>query len=232
MIQIRKGHERGFRDKGWLKSHHTFSFDTYYDPDFLGFHELLVLNEDIVKGGKGFGTHSHKDMEILTYVIDGVLEHRDSMGNTSVVRPGEVLRMSAGTGITHSEYNLSHQIPVHFLQIWVRPDMHALEPSYAQKMFSTASKWGQWCLIASRNGREGSLRLHQDVDLYATLLDANDASAFEALIDRHYWIHIVSGKFLVQESILEAGDGAALEDESTIEIRALESGELLLFDLA
>ena len=154
------------------------------------------------------------------------------MGHTSIIRPGEVQHMSAGSGVTHSEYNLSHHLPVHFLQIWIMPDHYGLPPGYVNKLFSSASKWGQWCLVASRNGRDGSLRIHQDVDLYATLLDDNDELTFDALIGRYYWIQVVSGKFLVQETILEAGDGAAIQDESTIEIRCLSAGELLLFDLA
>ncbi len=231
MIQVRRSAERGYEDKGWLQTYHTFSFDTYYDPDFRSYRELRVINEDIVKGGKGFGSHSHKDMEIITYVLDGVVEHQDSMGNTSVIRPGEVQRMSAGMGVTHSEYNLSHHIPVHFVQIWISPDQHGLEPSYVKKMFSSASKWGQWCLICSRNGRDGSIRIHQDADMYATMLDDNDELVFEALLDRYYWIQIVSGKFLIQETILDKGDGISISDESTIEFRCLQAGELLLFDL-
>jgi len=148
------------------------------------------------------------------------------------MRPGEVQRMSAGTGITHSEYNLSHLLPVHFLQIWIYPEKHGIEPSYEKKVFSSASKWGQWCLICSRNSRDGSMRIHQDVDLYATLLDDNDELVFDALTDRYYWIQIISGKFLIQGKNLEAGDGASLSDESSIEVRCLSSGELLLFDLA
>jgi quercetin 2,3-dioxygenase len=232
MIKVRRSQERGYEDKGWLQTFHTFSFDTYYDPDFSGYRQLRVINEDTVKGGKGFSSHSHKDMEIITYVLEGVMEHQDSLGHTSIIRPGEVQRMSAGNGITHSEYNLSHHLPVHFLQIWIYPEKYGIETSYASKLFSPASKWGQWCLICSRNGRDGSLRIYQDADLYATLLDDNDELAFEALIDRYYWIQIVSGRFLVQEMILEPGDGAAISDESTIEIRCLSSGELLLFDLA
>lgn len=232
MIQVRASKERGYEDKGWLQTYHTFSFDTYYDPDFLGYRDLRVVNEDTVRGGKGFGTHYHRDVEILTYVLEGVLEHHDSMGNTSVIRPGEVLRMSAGTGITHSEYNLSHHLPVHFIQIWINPERHDLEPSYSQKLFSPASKWGQWCLIGSRNGRDGSLRIHQDVDLYSSMLDENDEIVFDALFDRYYWVHIVSGKFLVQEKPLNAGDSAALKEELAIKVRCLEGGELLMFDLA
>lgn len=232
MISIRPSSKRGFEDKGWLQTYHTFSFDTYYDPEFLGFRQLRVINQDIVKGGKGFGSHGHKDMEILTYVLEGVLEHQDSLGFTSVIQPGEVQRMSAGTGINHSEYNLSHHLPVHFLQIWIYPETNGLEPGYAKKLFTSASKWGQWCLICSRNGRDGSIRIHQDVDLYATLLDDQDELEFEALTDRYYWVQIVTGKFEVQGHILEAGDGASLAEESVINVRSLSSGELLLFDLA
>jgi len=232
MIKIRRSQERGFEDKGWLQTYHTFSFDTYYDPEYLGYRQIRVINEDIVKGGKGFPSHGHKDMEIITYVLDGVLEHQDSLGHTNIIRPGEVQRMSAGSGVLHSEYNLSHHLPIHFLQIWLTPEQYGLTPSYASKLFSSASKWGQWCLITSSNGRDGSLRIHQDVDLYATLLDDNDELVFEALIGRYYWIQIISGKFLIQETILESGDGASLSDETTIEIRCLTSGELLLFDLA
>lgn len=232
MIQIRRSQDRGYEDKGWLQTYHTFSFDTYYDPDFQGVRQLRVINEDTVKGGKGFGSHSHKDMEILTYVLEGVLEHQDSIGNTNVIRPHEVQLMTAGSGVIHSEYNLSHHLPVHFLQIWIRPEQNGLDPSYIKKSFSSASKWGQWCLICSRNGREGSLQIHQDVDLYATLLEDQDETVFDGLQDRFYWIQIISGSFDVQGTTLEAGDGAYLQDESTIHIRCLTEGELLLFDLA
>lgn len=232
MINIRRSKERGYEDKGWLQTYHTFSFDTYYDQNFLNFRSVIVINEDTVKGGKGFGSHSHREMEILTYVVEGTLEHKDSMGNTSVIRPEEVQLMSAGTGVTHSEYNLSHHLPVRFLQIWINPEQHGLDPSYAQRHFSSASKWGQWCLIASRTGREGSLRIHQDIDLYATLLDADGLLSFEALKDRYYWIQIISGKFQVKETLADAGDGLSITDEELIEVRCLESGEFLLFDLA
>jgi quercetin 2,3-dioxygenase len=232
MIRLRRSEDRGFVDKGWLQSYHTFSFDTYYDPDFKGFRQLLVINEDTVKGGKGFGSHSHKDMEIVTYVLEGVLEHQDSMGNTSVIRTNEVQLMTAGTGIVHSEYNLSHHQSAHFLQIWIRPEKNGLEPSYAKKSFSDASKWGQWCLLCSRNGREGSLRIHQDADLYATLLDDHDEILFETLFDRYYWIQIISGQFLIQGKTLQKGDGAFIQDESAIKTQCLSSGELLLIDLA
>lgn len=232
MIQIRRSAERGYEDKGWLQTHHTFSFDTYFDPEYNGYRQLRVINEDTVKGGKGFGSHSHKDMEIVTYVLEGVLEHQDSLGNTNIIQPGEVQRMTAGTGVTHSEYNLSHHLPVHFLQIWIYPERNGLDPSYLKKHFSSASKWGQWCLICSRNGREGSLRLHQDADLYATLLDDQDELNFEAFIGRYYWVQILSGKFQVQDVVLEAGDAMSISDESTIKVLCQSSGELLLFDLA
>lgn len=231
MIQVRQAKERGYEDKGWLQTYHTFSFDTYYDPEFLGYRDLRVINEDTVRGGKGFGAHFHRDIEILTYVLDGALEHNDSFGNTVVIRPGEMLLISAGTGITHSEYNLSHQIPVHFIQIWINPEKHDLDPSLSKRSFSNASKWGQWCLLSSRNGREGSLPIHQDVDIYATILDENDEIAFDGLTDRYYWIHVVTGKFIVQENTLNKGDSAALSELTTITVKCVEAGELLLFDL-
>ncbi len=231
MIQVRKSNERGYEDKGWLQTYHTFSFDTYYDPDFLYFRDLRVLNEDTIKGGKGYGEHYHRDSEILTYVIDGVLEHQDSEGNTSVIRPDEVMLVSAGTGIQHSEYNLSHHLPVHFMQFWIAPERHDLTPSYTKKLFSSASKWGQWCLIGSRNGRDGSLHIHQDVDFYATMLDEGDRLVYETFMDRHCWVHIVKGKFLVNNTVLESGDSAAITEEQTIKVECLGSGELLLFDL-
>lgn len=231
MIELRTSKERGYEDKGWLQTYHTFSFDTYYDPKYMNFSVIRVINEDTLKGGKGFGAHFHRDMEIITYVLEGALEHKDSLGNTSVISKGEVQRMSAGSGITHSEYNLSHQMPVHFLQFWVQPSQNGINPSYAQKVFSTASKWGQWRLIVSHNGRGGSIPIHQNADLYATILDKGDEITFEALFDRHYWIQIVSGQFIVQGTTLNAGDGLALTDESDILIKCEDGGELLLFDL-
>lgn len=231
MIEQRLAHERGFEDKGWLLTYHTFSFDTYFDPKFMNFSVIRVINEDTLKGGKGFGAHSHKDMEVITYVLEGALEHKDSLGNTSVISKGEVQRMSAGSGITHSEYNLSHLTPVHFLQIWIQPNQNGLQPSYVQKAFSSASKWGQWRLIVSHNGRGGSIPIHQNADIYATILDAGDEMTFEGLSDRHYWIQIISGKFIAQQSPLSAGDALALTDESDILIKCVEGGELLLFDL-
>lgn len=232
MRLLRASAKRGFEDKGWLKTYHTFSFDTYYDPDYMGYRAIRVINEDELAPGKGFGAHSHKDMEIITYVLEGALEHRDSLGNTSVISKGEVQRMTAGTGINHSEYNLSHQNPVHFLQIWIQPNKNGLTPSYAQKSFSSASKWAQWCLLVSNNGRGGSLTMHQDAEIYATLLESDDEIIYEAMPDRFYWLQVVSGSFVVQEVVLKRGDSLALDEENRIAIKCLEEGELLLFDLA
>ena len=231
-MKLRPSEERGKDDKGWLQSSHSFSFESYYDPDYLNFRSLRVLNENRVKPGKGFGLISYKDMEIITYVLEGVLEYNDSLGNSTVIRPGEIQKITAGAGITYSVYNLSHQVPVHYLQIWITPSQIGLEPGFDQKIFSSASKWGQWCLMGSSNAREGSVRIYQDVDLYATLLDENEALTFETFPGRHYWLQVISGRFLVQETPLHTGDGAALSDEESIEVRCLESGELLLLDMA
>jgi redox-sensitive bicupin YhaK (pirin superfamily) len=231
MILLRPSKERGYEDKGWLQTYHTFSFDTYYDPDHLSFHTLRVLNEDVVAGQNGFPMHKHRDMEIVTYVLEGSLEHKDSMGNVATISKGEVQRLSAGLGVTHSERNVAHHQPVHFLQIWITPTLLGLNPSYAQTAFQSAAKWGQFCLMVSSNGRNGSLSIHQDADIYSTILDQNDETTFEALPERHIWIQIVSGSFLVQNSPLQKGDGAALTNELLISIKCLEGGELLLFDL-
>ena len=232
MLQIRRSKERGYEDKGWLQMYHTFSFGDYYDPDFLNYRSIRVINEVTLKGGKGLGMHTHRDMEMFIYVIDGVLEHKDDRGHTALIRPGEVQKISAGVELTHGEYNLSHNLPVHFMEFWITPEESGLQPMVTHKLFSSASKWGQWCLIASKNGRDGSMRIHQDVDIFTTLLDDNDELSFETLSERYYWIQVISGKFLFQESILEAGDGAAVQDEPTIEARCLQAGEFFLFDLA
>lgn len=232
MIKVRLAGERGALDKGWLQSYHSFSFETYYDPEFLNFHSLSVLNENRLQPGKGWGMQQHRDVEMATYVLEGVLEYANGMGLSTVIRPGEIQVVSAGSGIAQRMNNLSHQVPVHFLQMWFIPRQHGLAPHCRQKIFSSASKWGQWCLLLSSNGREGSLRIEQDADVYSTLLDENDELAFEAFPGRSYWIQAVSGKFLVQDSPLHSGDGAAITDEERITVKALESGELLLFDLA
>ena len=231
MMHKRPSKTRGFDDKGWLQSYHTFSFDNYYDPENMNYHDLRVLNEDTIQGGKGLGSHDHKEVEIATLVLDGVLEHNDNLGNTVVIKPGDLHLLSAGSGIVHSEYNLSHAIPAHYLQLWFNPNQHNLDPSYAQKQFSDAAKWGQWCLLLSRNGREGSIRIHQDLDLYATMLDEGDQITFEALNDRYYWVQVIKGSFIIGDKEIAKGDALVIEDESDIVITCTEMGELLLLDL-
>lgn len=232
MIELRPSKQRGYDDKGWLQTYHTFSFDTYYDPQFMGWRSMRVLNEDSVKPGKGFGKHTHREMEIVTYVIEGALEHKDSLGNSGVISQGEVQRITAGTGVSHSEYNLSHHVPVHFLQIWIQPAQTDLPPSYEQKSYSSASKWGQWCLLVSNSGRGGSLPIHQDVDLYSTILDTGDDLNFDATPDRYYWIQVIAGEFKVKDVVVSAGDALALSDETGLIVQCLQEGELLLFDFA
>ncbi len=232
MITIRTSSERGHANHGWLDTYHTFSFANYYDPENMGFRDLRVINEDWVDGGRGFGTHPHRDMEIITYVLEGALEHRDSMGNGSVMRPGDVQRMSAGTGVAHSEYNASETERVHLLQIWILPEQRGIEPSYEQKHFSDDEKRGILRLIASRDGRDGAVRINQQAELYAALLDADQSVTFEPRSGRHVWLQVVRGAIDVNGVRLEAGDGAAISDESLLNITGRESAELLLFDLA
>ena len=229
MIQVRKADERGHFDHGWLDTYHTFSFADYYEPKFMGFRTLRVINEDRVAPGRGFGTHGHRDMEIITYVLEGLLGHRDSMGTGSVIRPGEVQRMSAGSGVTHSEMNASSSDPVHLLQIWIEPDRRGLEPEYEQKAFPAEERNGRLRLVASPDGREGSLKIHQDVDLYAANVREGDALRFEFRPKRHGWLQVARGDLTVNGTPLRAGDGAAISDEKSIEVRG--NGEMLLFDL-
>jgi redox-sensitive bicupin YhaK (pirin superfamily) len=231
MIEVRRSNERGHGDHGWLDSRHTFSFADYHDPEFMGYGPLRVINEDRVQPGQGFGTHGHRDMEIISYVLEGALEHKDSMGNGSVLRPGFVQRMTAGTGVRHSEFNHSPAELVHFLQIWVIPDQAGLAPGYEEREFADAEKQGALRLIASRDGRDGSVVLHQDVDLYASLLEAGDELVHEARPGRKTWIQLVRGEIDVNGETLRAGDGAALVDEERIAIRGAASAELLLFDM-
>lgn len=242
MITIRPRHERGTANFGWLDSRHTFSFGNYYDPRYMGFASLRVINEDKVIPAKGFGTHGHRDMEIISYVLSGALEHQDSMGNGSVIRPGDVQRMSAGTGITHSEFNASATEPVHFLQIWLLPNERGLQPSYEEKHFSLQEKPGQLVLVGSTDGRNNSVTIHQDVDLYVGSLKDSDLGEGSALRDRiNYqihnnravWIQGVKGSVLINGQLLEAGDGAAIVDETEITlVGQSEAGEILLFDMA
>jgi len=232
MITIRKADDRGHFDHGWLNTYHTFSFADYYDPAHLGFRALRVINEDRVQPGRGFPTHAHSDMEIISYVLEGALEHKDSMGNGSIIRPGDVQRMSAGTGVRHSEYNPSKSESVHFLQIWILPAERGSAPSYEQKQFSEADSHNRLRLIASPEGRDGSVALHQDADLYLTRLDAGQEIAQPLRPHRHAWLQVADGTVLLNGDRLTAGDGAAGTDESLLTIRAAQPAEVLLFDLA
>lgn len=231
MIQVRKSAERGHLNFGWLDTYHTFSFGEYHDPGFMGFRSLRVINEDKVQPGKGFGTHPHSNMEIITYVIQGELAHKDSMGNGSTIYPGEVQYMSAGTGVTHSEFNHSREQSVHLLQIWILPDQKDGEPRYGQKMISTAQKKNRLYRIVGQDGSGAPIEIHQDAVLFATILDAGKSVVHELAPKRGAWIQIVRGKANVQGQLLSKGDGAALVDESLIQIEAHEETELLLFDL-
>jgi redox-sensitive bicupin YhaK (pirin superfamily) len=232
MVQVRKSNERGQVDHGWLKTFHTFSFNTYHDENFMGFRSLRVINEDWVRPGKGFGTHPHHDMEIITYVVAGALEHKDSMGNGSIIRPGDVQRMSAGTGVMHSEYNPSHEEPVHLLQIWILPDNKGVEPSYEQKTFLPDEKLNRMRLIASRNGREDSVTIHQDANVFVSILEKEAEITLPVDFDRHFWLQMVRGKIKAGENILEAGDGAAISEETAMAIIGMEESEFIVFDLA
>jgi len=228
MIRVRKSDERGHFDHGWLNTYHTFSFADYHDPDFMGFRDLRVINEDRVAPSQGFGTHGHRDMEIISYVLEGELGHADSMGTGSVIRPGEVQRMSAGTGVRHSEKNASDQ-PVHFLQIWILPERHGITPGYEQKAFPSSERDSRLRLVASRDGREGSLTIHQDVDLYTTTLHGGASVSFDFRPDRYGWVQVARGSVSLNGQALVAGDGAAIEKESHVTIAG--DGEVLLFDL-
>lgn len=232
MITIRKANERGHGQHGWLDTRHTFSFADYYDPDHMGFGPLRVINEDRVAPGRGFGTHSHRDMEIITYVLEGALEHRDSLGTGSVIRPGDVQRMSAGTGIQHSEFNASDSEAVHFLQIWILPEHLGRKPSYEQKTFPLEETRDRLRLIASRDGRQGSVTVDRDVDLYAATLSKDRSIEHPLAEGRQVWLQIARGAVRLDGESLEAGDGVALTESSSIALRALEDCELLLFDMA
>ncbi len=231
MLAIRPANERGLANLGWLNSRHTFSFGHYYDPEFMGFGPLRVINEDKVKPGQGFGTHGHSDMEIISYVLDGALEHKDSLGTGSIIRPGDVQRMTAGTGVRHSEYNASTTDPVHFLQIWILPERDGLEPSYEQKAFSEAEKAGNLRLVGSRDGRDGSVTIHQDVDLYASLLDEGDEVRYELAEGRNGWVQVARGSIRLNGNPLSAGDGVAVKGGETLVIDGADAAEILLFDM-
>lgn len=232
MLNIRRADERGKGEHGWLHSRHTFSFANYYDPRFTGFRDLLVINEDRVDPGHGFGTHGHRDMEIISYVLDGALEHADSMGVGSVVRPGNVQRMSAGTGVRHSEYNHSKTDPLHFLQIWILPSERGLAPSYEEKTFSREEKTNRLRLVASADGRDGSVLVHQDVSLYAAIVEPGVSVTFEPGAGRHVWLHVARGSVQVNGRALDAGDAVSESDAAPLTITGIGEAEVLLFDLA
>jgi redox-sensitive bicupin YhaK (pirin superfamily) len=231
-LTIRKSQERGRANFGWLDSKHSFSFGSYYDPEHMGFGALRVINDDRVAPGGGFPAHPHSDMEIISYVLEGALEHKDSLGTGSVIRPGEVQRMSAGTGVRHSEFNASQIEPVHFLQIWIIPEKNGLSPGYEQKAFSPAGKTGRLRLIGSRDGREDSVTIHQDVDLYATLLGKGDAVECVIKPGRMGWLQLARGSVSLNGEMLDEGDGAAIRHLERLRIEGLEAAEALLFDLA
>ena len=232
MIAMRKSEERGRTQIDWLDSRHTFSFGEYYDPRHMGYRTLRVINDDRVAPGGGFGTHPHRDMEIVTIVLDGALEHKDSLGTGSVIRPGDVQRMSAGAGIRHSEFNHSETEAVHFLQIWILPDRKGLEPSYEQKTFATGQRNGGLTLVAAPKGGNGALTIHQDVNLYLASLKAGTTVRHSLKAGRHAWVQVATGSATLNGELLQAGDGAAIENEPTLELGTSKSAEVLVFDLA
>ncbi len=232
MITIRHSAERGSVNMGWLDSKHTFSFGGYRDPDHMGFGNLRVINEDRVEPGQGFATHPHKDMEIISYIITGALEHKDSMGNGSVMASGDVQRMTAGTGVTHSEFNHSKDEQVYFLQIWIEPKQTGLEPGYEQKTFTAEDKSDRLRLVASIDGRDGSLTIHQDVDLYTAVLSPGSTLSHTFAATRNGWLQVIRGSVALNDELLQAGDGAAIEDIPEVRLKADEEAEFLLFDLA
>jgi quercetin 2,3-dioxygenase len=230
MITIRRAADRGHFDHGWLNTYHTFSFADYHDPAHMGFRSLRVLNDDRVAPGQGFGEHRHRDMEIVSYVLEGALAHRDSMGNSGVIRPGDVQRMSAGTGVQHSEFNGSRTEPVHFLQIWILPEARGVAPGYEQKTFPPETRRGKLRLIGSRDGREGSVTIRQDVDAYASVLEDGQNLRHVLAPGRHAWLQVAEGELEVNGNRLDEGDGAAVSGEGEIDI-AGKGAEFLLFDL-
>ncbi len=231
MITIRKADDRGHADHGWLDSRHTFSFADYHDPGHVSFRSLRVINEDRVAAGQGFGTHPHRDMEILSYVLEGALEHKDNMGTASVIKPGEVQRMTAGTGVLHSEYNPSRGEPVHFLQIWIFPEKKGLPPGYEQKAFAPEERSNRLKLVASRDGRDGSLTIHQDAELYTTLLSKGGSVTHPLKSGRYAWVQVARGAVTLNGKPLKPGDGASASGEKSLELTATADAEVLLFDL-
>lgn len=232
MLTVRRASDRGHADHGWLNSFHTFSFADYYDPAQMGFRALRVLNDDRVAPGRGFGSHSHRDMEIISYVLEGALAHRDSMGTDGVLRPGDVQRMSAGTGVVHSEFNASRSEPVHFLQIWLKPEVKGIAPGYDQKTFPDADKQGRLRLVASPDGASGSLGLNVDVRLHAGIFDVGQKGQLALDQTRHAWVQVARGAVRINSQELAAGDGVAISDERHLTIEGVDRAEILVFDLA
>lgn len=232
MISVRKAEERGHADHGWLDTYHTFSFASYHDPQYVGFRSLRVMNEDRVAAGQGFGMHAHHDMEIVTYVLAGALEHKDSMGNGGVLRPGEFQRMTAGTGLLHSEFNPSPDEPAHFYQIWLLPEAKGLEASYEQRAFDASRRRNRWQLVGSRNAASGSLTVHQDVRVY--LADIDSGTTLEHTLEnaRHAWLQVLRGEVRLGDVELASSDGAAVSDESLLRLEGVSDAEVMLFDLA
>jgi hypothetical protein len=231
MIDIIQSETRGAADHGWLRAKHTFSFANYYDPERIEFGVLRVINEDRVAPGQGFGTHPHRDMEIITYVIDGAIEHKDSMGNGTTITPGEIQRMTAGTGVQHSEFNHSQEQELHLLQIWIYPEKKGLEPGYEQTRFTREDKLNRLRLVGSRDGRDGSVTIHQDVNLYASVLETGNEVTLELQQDRKVFVQIVAGEIVVNGRTLSAGDGAQIEGEESLHLSAVNEAEFLVFDM-
>ncbi|OBV36919.1 pirin family protein [Janthinobacterium psychrotolerans] len=231
MLQIRHSEERGAANHGWLNSHHSFSFGSYHDPKHMGFGPLLVINEDRVTPGQGFGTHGHRDMEIISYVLDGALEHKDSMGTGSVLHYGDVQRMSAGSGVRHSEFNHSQTDGLHFLQIWIQPNVTGIAPSYEEKHFAPESKLGKLRLVASSDGRQGSVLIHQDASIYASIMKEGDVLEHALDEGRTAYVHLIRGSLVVNGTPLKTGDALKLTQEAKVSFTQAEAAELLLFDL-
>jgi quercetin 2,3-dioxygenase len=232
MIKIRRANERGHANHGWLDSHHTFSFADYFDPEHMGFRSLRVINDDRVKGGNGFGSHPHRDMEIISYVLEGALAHKDSTGTGAVIKPGDVQRMSAGTGVVHSEQNASKTETVHFLQIWLLPEKRGIQPGYEQKTFSDADKRGKLRLVAARDVRDGAVKIHADASIYAGLFAAGESAELPIASGRGAWLHVARGEVKVNGQLVKDGDGVAFTDEDKIVVEGTTGGEVLVFDLA
>jgi redox-sensitive bicupin YhaK (pirin superfamily) len=231
MLTLRPASERGHADHGWLDSHHTFSFADYYDPKHMGFRSLRVINDDRVAAGRGFGAHPHRDMEIVTYVLEGALEHKDSMGTGSVIQANDVQKMSAGTGVTHSEQNASRSDPVHFLQIWLLPSKPGLEPNYEQKAFSSADKQGRLRVVASPDGHDGSVTIHADAVVHAGVFTSGESAELTLSAARHAWVQVARGQVRVNGQQLAEGDGLAISDEALVRVEGIDDGEVLVFDL-